>query len=304
MHVGLIDVDSKIPNLALMRASAYHKSIGDSVKMFSPMFDHPDLVYASKIFDFTPDYEYFPDCETLKGGTGYNPKAKMPFPDYDRIMPDYSLYGCEYAIGRFTRGCPNNCPWCLVPEMDGHDVRHVANLSDFWNGQDSVRLLDDNIMADEDEFVRDCEQLSKAGVKAEFDALDIRLVNDVTARALASVKTSKCLHFSWDGHSQDDSVQRGLEILNRNGIKPYRTMFYVLVGFNTTPDYDMRRIEMLRKLGSNPFVMPYDKANRYQKDLARWTNNKAIFKSVAWNDYIPHKKAVQTEMQMEARNDR
>jgi len=287
MEVCLIDVDSKIPNLALMKASTWHKQHGDSVKLgYDPLFDNPDLCYASKIFDFTKEPEYMPDCETLKGGTGYDLKAKMPFDDYERIMPDYSLYGCDYAIGRFTRGCPNRCPWCVVPKMDGNDVRHVADLADFWDGQRVVRLLDDNIMADPDEFIRDCEQLSKVGVHVIWEALDIRLVTDETAKALSSVKQEKSLHFAWDGHSQDEAVPRGIECLNRNGIKPYRLMFYVLVGFNTDKDYDMHRITTLHRLGANPFVMPFDKTDRYQKDLARWCNNKFIFKSTPdFNDY-------------------
>lgn len=163
--VCLIDVDSKIPNLALMRASTWHKERGDAVKLgYDPLFDDPDLCYASKVFDFTPEPDYMPECETLKGGPGYDLKARMPFDGYDRIMPDYSLYPqFEYAIGRFTRGCPNRCPWCVVPEMDGNEVRHVADLGDFWDGQEVVRLLDDNIMADADEFCRDCEQLARGG---------------------------------------------------------------------------------------------------------------------------------------------
>ena len=279
-RVCLIDVDSKIPNLALMRVSTYHKQRGDNVKLgYEPLFDNPDICYASKMFDFTPEPEYMPDCETHKGGSGYDLNAKLDFPDYDRIMPDYSLYGCEYAIGRFTRGCPNRCPWCVVPKMDGNEVRHVADLDDFWRGQKTVRLLDDNIMADADEFIRDCEQLSRAGVHVIWEALDIRLVTDETARALASVKQEKSIHFAWDSHAQDDAVPRGIETLKRNGIKPWRLMFYVLVGFNTKPDYDLYRIYTLRDMGANPFVMPFDKSDRYQKDLARWCNNKFIFKS-------------------------
>ena len=286
-RVCLYDVDSKIPNLALMRASTWHKRRGDEVKLgFDPLLDHPDLCYASKIFDFTPEPDYMPDCETLKGGSGYDLHARMPFEDYDRIMPDYSLYGCDYAIGRFTRGCPNRCPWCVVPKMDGNEVRHVADLSDFWDGQKVVRLLDDNIMADSDEFCRDCEQLSKAGVKVIWEALDARLVTDETAAALATVKQAKSIHFAWDGHSQDEAVPRAIETLKRHGLKPWRLMFYVLVGFNTSKDYDLHRIYTLRDLGANPFVMPFDKGDRYQKDLARWCNNKFVFKSTPrFEDY-------------------
>lgn len=284
----LLDVDSKIPNLALMRASTYHKQRGDSVKLgYDPLLDHPDLCYASKVFDFTPEPDYMPDCETFKGGPGYDLSAKMPIPDYDRVMPDYSLYPqFDYAVGRFTRGCPNNCPWCVVPKMDGHDVRHVADLADFWAGQKVVRLLDDNIMADADEFCRDCEQLARGGVKVIWEALDARLVTDQTAAALATVKQAKSIHFAWDGHSQDDAVPRCIETLKRHGLKPWRLMFYVLVGFNTDRDYDLYRIYTLRDMGANPFVMPFDKTDRYQKDLARWCNNKFIFKSTPrFEDY-------------------
>ena len=286
MDVALIDVDSKIPNLALMKISAWHKTRGDNVKFYEPLFDKPDLCYASKVFDFTPDYQYMPGCEVIKGGTGYDMSAKLPFPDADRITPDYSLYGCDYALGRFTRGCPNNCPWCVVPKMDGNEVRHVADLSDFWTGQKVVRLLDDNIMADSDEFCRDCEQLSRAGVHVIWDALDIRLVTDETAKALASVKTQGRIHFAWDGKHQDDYIASGIYKLKKNGIKPYRLTFYVLVGFNTTSSYDLHRIYRLRELGAESFVMPFDKSDEYQRRLARWCNNKAIFKSVEdFRDY-------------------
>lgn len=293
MRVCLLDVDSKIPNLALMRASTWHKERGDSVKLgYEPLFDNPDLCYASKIFDFTPEPQYMPDCETLKGGSGYDLTATMPFEDYDRIMPDYSLYPqFDYALGRFTRGCPNKCPWCVVPKMDGNTVRHVADLVDFWDGQEIVRLLDDNIMADADEFTRDCGQLARAGVNVIWEALDIRLITDQTAQALATVKTAKSIHFAWDGYSQDGSIERGIDTLSKHGIKPWRLMFYVLVGFNTSPEYDMHRIMTLHELGANPFVMPFDKSQPYQRHLARWCNNKAVFKTVLFDDYEPWKKA-------------
>lgn len=146
-------------------------------------------------------------------------------------------------------------------------------------------------MADADEFTRDCEQLARGEVHVIWEALDIRLITDQTAQALASVKTAKSIHFAWDGHSQDDSIGRGIDTLSKHGIKPWRLMFYVLVGFNTLPEYDMHRIMTLHKLGANPFVMPFDKSQPYQRHLARWCNNKAVFKTVSFDDYEPWKKA-------------
>lgn len=54
MRVGLIDVDSKIGNLALMKISAYHKKRGDSVE-WAFLLDKKkyDKIYASSLFDFT-----------------------------------------------------------------------------------------------------------------------------------------------------------------------------------------------------------------------------------------------------------
>ena len=210
-------------------------------------------------------------------------------------MPDYELYRekypkADYALGRFTRGCPNRCPWCVVWRMDGNNVRWVANLSDFWCGQKVVRLLDDNIMADEDIFCEACGQLHDAKVKVIWEALDIRRVNDKTASALASVKPEKSIHFAWDGPAQDAYIHDGIETLRRNGIKPWRLMFYVLVGFNTTPEYDMHRIMTLHELGAHPFVMPYFNngvKSDYAKHLARWCNNKFIFKQTDFEHYEP-----------------
>ena len=73
-RIGLIEVDGgkTFPNLALMKISAYHKSIGDEVSWYYPFDTRYDKVYMSKVFSFTPDYD---ECinadEVVKGGTGY-----------------------------------------------------------------------------------------------------------------------------------------------------------------------------------------------------------------------------------------
>ena len=69
MRIGLVDVDSKIPNLALMKLSAHHKARGDSVEFHMPLA-HYDRIYASKVFDFTPDYQYFPGAEIITARSG------------------------------------------------------------------------------------------------------------------------------------------------------------------------------------------------------------------------------------------
>ena len=278
MKVCLFDVDSRIPNAALMKLSTYHKRMGDDVKLGWEPWDEPELCYVSKIFDFTPD-PILPECECVVGGSGYL-KSNIQIENFDRIAPDYSLYPkFKYALGRFTRGCPNKCPWCVVPKMDGEEVRKVADLADFWRGQEVIRIIDDNLMVDARLFLDACEQLHDSRARVIWEALDIRLVTDETAHALAGVKLEKRLHFAWDSHAQDGAIERGIETLERHGLKPWRSMFYVLVGFNTSREFDLERINRIRELGSNPYVMPYDRRDPYQRHLARWCNNKIIFKA-------------------------
>lgn len=283
MKIGLIDVDSKIPNLALMKISAWHKTQGDEVKFYDPLLDKPDKVYASKIFDFTPDYQYWPDCEIIKGGSGYDLHTDLP-PEVDNQYPDYDLYNCDYAIGFTTRGCIRRCPFCIVPEKEG-PIRAVGDIYDFWRGQRQLMLLDNNLTALPEHMEKICKQLIKEKIQTDFNqGLDIRLITDDMAQLLAKVRLWKQIHFAFDDVRLERQVREGISILTKH-MPASRLMFYVLIGFNSTPEEDLYRVEMLRGLGVDPFVMPYDKSDPYQRHFARWCNRKEIFKTVAWKDY-------------------
>ena len=288
MKIGLIDVDSKIPNLALMKLSAYYKSNEENdVNWYIPAYAYYDLVYASKVFTFTPDYQYWPswrNCKIIRGGSGYDLKTELPY-EVEYQYPDYSLYNCEVAMGFTTRGCIRKCPFCIVPQKEGY-IKPVADIYDFWNGQEKLMLMDNNLTASPVHFEIICKQLKKEKIKVDFtQGLDIRLITADMAQLLAKVKTYKQIHFAWDDIRTETAVRRGIKTLVDNGVKAYRLMFYVLIGFNSTSEEDLYRVKTLKGLGVDPFVMPYNKTDKYQRRFARWVNHKAIFKSVAWEDY-------------------
>lgn len=296
MKIGLVAVDSKISNLALMKLSAYHKKLGDEVKIFEPLIDKPDLIYASKVFDSTPDYEYYPaDVPIIKGGTGYDIKEKLS-DEIESMFPDYSIFNHNirkrsgqiignYALGFTSRGCSRQCPFCLVPEKEG-DIKAVADIYDFWNGQSHLMLLDNNLTALPERFELTINQLIKEKIKTDFSqGLDIRFITAEMAQSLAKVKLWKQIHFAWDNIQDEEAVRRGIEVLNKNGVKNWKLSFYVLIGFNTTPEEDLYRVEVLRGLGVDPFVMPYNRNELYQRRFARYVNHKAIFKSTTWELY-------------------
>ena len=290
MRIGLVDVDSRIPNLALMKLSAYHKSLGNEVKIFDPLFDHPDRIYSSKVFKATDGYNYFPsNCEVFQGGSGHDLDVKLP-DEIEHICPDYSLYGQTFAIGFSSRGCIRNCGFCIVPRKEGR-FQPVADVYEFWNGQKEMMLLDNNITADSDHFEKICKQLIKHKIRTSFSqGLDIRLMDEAKAKLLNQVKRPdhNRIHFAWDSMDTEKEIIQALETVTKF-IKPYKIMFYVLIGWDTTEDEDLYRVEMLRSYGVDSFVMPFDRTNEYQRKFARWVNMKAIFKTVTWPDYLKKK---------------
>jgi hypothetical protein len=62
-------------------------------------------------------------------------------------------------------------------------------------------------------------------------------------------------------------------------------MFFVLIGFDSTPEEDMHRVEVVRSLGADPFVMKYKRNDPYQTRFARWVNNVVAFKSMTWPEW-------------------
>lgn len=160
MKIGLLDVDShNFPNLPLMKISAYHKAKGENVEKIIPVQKY-DIVYVSKIFDFTDDYLFHINADKIvKGGTGYGLDNKLP-DDIEHMYPDYSLYNLNnVAYGFLTRGCPRKCEFCIVSKKEGYKSEKVANLKEFYTNQKEIRLLDANILACKERELLLCEPL-------------------------------------------------------------------------------------------------------------------------------------------------
>ncbi len=281
IKVGLIDVDGhNFPNLALMKISAYHKAKGDSVEWAVPVLKY-DTVYQSKVFDFSPDENTSISCDQLiKGGSGYDLENKLPS-EIETICPDYSLYGEKKAYGFLTRGCPRNCPFCVVSRKEGLKSYQVADLRQFWNRQKEIVLLDPNMLACGNRLEL-LQQLidSKAWVDIT-QGLDIRLMADDVIDKIKQLKL-RMLHFAWDRNKDTDLILRNLESFKMATSLDFRKLrVYVLVNYETEFDFDLYRVYKLKDMGYDPFVMIYNKkeAPKKTKQLARFVNNKFIWHS-------------------------
>ena len=252
MRVGLIDVDGhNFPNLPLMKISAYHKSRGDSVEWYEPLFSgHMDKVYMSKVFTFTPDYPYCINAnEVIKGGTGYSyPDGGEELPEeIEHIYPDYQLYKDTFpdtAYGFLTRGCPRGCDFCIVGKKEGRCARKVADLSEFWNGQKNIVLLDANMFACK-EWKDLSVQLIESGAWVDFSqGCDIRLMTDEKAGYIKRMKI-KQVHFAWDRYEDKEKIVPQFKRFKEITQWDYRKLgVYVLCNFNTTFEQDLDRVYM------------------------------------------------------------
>lgn len=287
MKIGLIDVDGhNFPNLALMKLSAWHKAQGDAVEWWWG-WDQYDRVYMSKIFDdtYTPDVpEPLNAKEIIKGGTGYGLNNKL-LPEVEHSYPDYSLYPeltKDTAFGFLTRGCPRACDFCIVSRKEGRRAEKVADLSEFWDGQKHIKLLDPNLLACKD-HIGLLRQLSDSKAWIDYtQGLDARLLTEDNIAAINQTKT-KALHFAWDYMEQSEAVIRGLDLYGRLGaVKDRRRRtVYILVNHGTSMEENLRRIYTVRDRQYTPFVMVYDKPNADKKirRLQRWVNNNRIFRT-------------------------
>lgn len=304
-RIGLIDVDGhNFPNIPLMKISAWHKQQGDSVEWYEPLRhgfpEKPlDKVYMSKVFSFTPDYEYYINAdEIIKGGSGYCIELKNGkevynaendghlLPEIEHIYPDYSLYPeltKDTAYGFMSRGCPRGCKFCHVGTKEGRCAKKVADLSEFWRGQKNIVLLDPNITACKN-WKELFQQLIDSRAWIDFSqGLDIRMMTKEKAEMLKQMKI-KQVHFAWDNYEDKKIIVPKLkEFVKITGWGYWKMSVYVLCGFDTTFEQDLERVYTLRDLGYNPYVMLYDKEHIPQghklRHLRRWVNNRIIFRS-------------------------
>lgn len=291
MKIGLIDVDGhNYPNLALMKISAWHKRQGDTVKWYEPLFDgYPkeplDRVYMSKVFTFTPDFEFSINAnEIIKGGTGYfYPDGGEELQEeIEHIYPDYSLYGIKNtAYGFLTRGCPRGCDFCIVGHKEGRKSQKVADLKEFWDGQRNIVLMDPNILAcrQHPELLK---QLIESGANVDLNqGIDARLLTEENILLLKQIKI-KNIHFAWDNPKDEEKIVPKLKMFKEmTGIRDREAIVYMLVNFNSTFEEDLHRVYTIREIGMTPYTMIFEKEKTRKTDPVRrlqsWTNNKIIW---------------------------
>lgn len=288
--VLLIDVDSKIPNLALMKLSAWHKAQGDQVGF---NITDPDLIYASVILKknkhLTDGFKiFYPNAEINIGGSGFDLASKLT-DEIEAIKPDYDLYPTiQYSMGFTTRGCIRNCYFCVVPTKEGK-LAKWQHPSIFHDPQfKEIYILDNNWMADRDWFFETSQWIIDNNLKLRENGLDIRLLDDKLAAQLAKLKLAAPLKFAYDNERDTQAVIDGIQILKDAGISPKNNCFFYVYCHNDAHyENALARCRLLKENGASAYVMfnMDEKRTKRIKHLQRWTARPWLFWSFDIEQY-------------------
>lgn len=276
MNIGLLNLEPKYKNLALEKIRLYHQAKGDYVEDYFALTRY-DKVYCSSIFDFTK--KTIVPKGAICGGTGFDLTTVLP-PEIEEICPHLNF-------GFTTRGCPNNCKFCVVPRKEGKPYV-VASLKDLWNGikRRLITLFDNNILALPKHFFSICEESQICEVKLDFNqGLDHRRLTPDIIEMLIAISHSE-YRFAFDSPAYYKSVDKAISMLQNAGIN--RCVWYVLVGFDTTFQEDLDRVNFLRDRGQQAYIQRYRYRARDFRHiaLAQWVNQHHIFYGMTWEQFL------------------
>ena len=279
----LVDVDSTIPNLALMHISTWRRSLGIRTGFHIP---DPAEVWASVIFHKNRHKVdglrwLYPDARIDVGGGGIDLHKNLP-PEVDLLMPDYDLYPeWDADLGFTSRGCIRRCHFCVVPEKEG-GFRINQHPRDFHRpGHKKAVYMDNNILADTDWFMEVTDWILGQHMAVDFNqGLDLRLMTDEVAERIAELKPAGYWHFAFDSLAYREAVERGIGMLKRAGVNTrHLANFYVYMDNDADYDSALTRCRILRGLDCLPYIMVNRDAPRTQRmtDLKRWTRPQIFF---------------------------
>lgn len=321
MVVRLLQIDGKVPNIALMRLATHHRALGDDVRYHradsllsvSPLrFGADDRIYASAIFSRSKpiiDQLRWGRPDAIIGGTGSDiPPLQISNLDSLGVSTqeqDYSIYpNFRQSIGFTQRGCRLSCSFCVVPQKEGK-VKPERTINEIWRGDPWPRelILLDNDFFGQPQWRDRIAEIRDGRFKVSFNqGINARCITDEAAEAIASVNyrddqmKDKRIYTAWDSRADEERLFTGLNRLVKYGVKPDHIMVYMLCGYwpgETQADREYRR-KRLREFGARPFPMAYITADTPKESadqlrgFQRWVIRRADVgkNACSWEDFV------------------
>jgi hypothetical protein len=321
MKVLLNAYDSASPragpfaNLAIMKLAAHHKDRGDQVALIGKGLTRqddmpdPDRVYLSCVFSENGSQALgtrwmYDGAEFIAGGSGVSLNTELA-PEVTDIPPDYEIYddrgvpGWPFAIGFSSRGCGRKCPFCVVPRKEGK-IKQETPLEEIVGDRDRLMLLDNNLTMDpkvEEKLIWLRDWGGKVNITQGLDARAMIKRPElaqilVDARFTTRKFDRRMITFAYDHPRYSKIVEKCVAVLEEAGFHlKNQVQFYVLVNYDTTLEEDLARVQHLKELGTNPFIMIYKKstARGELRKLQRWCNLRKAFWAMEYKEFCEAK---------------
>jgi len=301
----LIDVDSKIPNIALMKLSTYWKSKGYEIELKKLNFNYYpkkrkvilvngsefEKVYVAIVFPINKDYVKVSNSEVIWGGVGYKISSKLP-DEVEHLELDYSIYPeNDSSYGFLTRGCIRNCKFCIVREKEGF-IHQVATPKDIIRHK-KVVFMDNNILSFQGHKAL-LKELVDLKIRCQLNqGLDMRLLDDENANLLSKLNYIGEYIFAFDNIDDEERINTKLKLFKKYVKKDWKAKFYIYCH----PDMDIQkdvlyRINWCKENKVLPYLMRdqscWDSINRdFYIDLCAYCNQPAMFKKITFQEFMP-----------------
>ena len=169
----------------------------------------------------------------------------------------------------FSRGCPNRCPFCIVPKVEGP-------WREAWPTRIGPVVCDNNLLAATRPYFR---RVIDALVECGFPCIDFNQGLDAGrfrswhAGELARLPSVK-VRFAFDGPGDETPVFDAIQTARAAGLRDISV--YALIGFNDKPDDALYRLTKIVEWGAMPCPMRYQPLNATEKNA---------YVAPDWTDY-------------------
>jgi hypothetical protein len=175
-----------------------------------------------------------------------------------------------------SRGCDNQCPWCLVPQREGK-LREIEIKA-------GNAVQDNNLLQCNREHIATVFEMLRSQHGIEFTGgLNSRRLTDDIADEIRSLRVKQVFLAA----DTKESLKPLEKAIKRLGLPRNKVRCYALLAFDNESISDcLERLETIWGLGAMPFAQLYQPSERYIKysqewrDLARIWSRPAAMKAV------------------------
>lgn len=158
-----------------------------------------------------------------------------------------------------SRGCINNCEYCIVPKVEG-DLIELNH----WNYGNII--CDNNLLACSRQHFDKVIDSLKGIEGVDFNqGLDARCLTPYHASRITELKL-RCVRLAWDHIEQEQNIQDAFDCLLAAGLPKSMIRVYILIGYDDSPDNALYRLETVRKLGGVTSPMRYQPLRAKKRD--------------------------------------